>query len=74
MPSRWCAWCGKPVVVGVVVAGVVVYHLTCWWCRARVIAECRRYIADFETMLRRVTFTLYQYAAGLMSSSRNVRV
>jgi hypothetical protein len=26
MLSRWCAWCGKPVTVGVVVASVVVYH------------------------------------------------
>ena len=30
MLSRWCAWCGKPVLAGMVVAGVVAYHEFCW--------------------------------------------
>jgi hypothetical protein len=29
MPSPWCAWCGKRVKVGVVIAGVAVYHALC---------------------------------------------
>ena len=37
MPSRWCAWCGKPVTVGVVIARTVVYHECCWWRRASVL-------------------------------------
>ena len=28
-PSRWCAWCGKPVTIAVVVARTVVYHEFC---------------------------------------------
>jgi hypothetical protein len=40
MPSR-CAWCGKPITVGVVVADVVVYHEFCWWRRARRLSEAR---------------------------------
>jgi len=37
MPSPWCAWCGKPVSVGVIVAGVVTYHEFCWARRARLV-------------------------------------
>ena len=33
-PSPYCAWCGKAVEVGVIVAGVVVYHQPCWERRA----------------------------------------
>lgn len=29
MPSHWCAWCGEPVEVGVIVAGAVIYHEFC---------------------------------------------
>jgi hypothetical protein len=47
MPSRWCAWCGEPVVVAVVVAEVVVYHEFCWWRRARVIADDRLSLVGF---------------------------
>jgi hypothetical protein len=47
MPSRWCAWCGMQVTVGVVVAGVVVYHEFCWWRRTRVLAEPPRSIRPF---------------------------
>jgi hypothetical protein len=38
VPSRWCAWCGKPVSADVMIAGVMVYHEFRWWRRARVIA------------------------------------
>jgi hypothetical protein len=34
MPSHWCAWCGQRVKIGVVIAGVVVYHHLCWERRA----------------------------------------
>jgi hypothetical protein len=41
MPSRWCAWCGKLVVRGVVIAGVVIYHLICWERRACLIERAK---------------------------------
>jgi hypothetical protein len=34
MLSRWCAWCGKPVAGGVIVANAVIYHRLCWERRA----------------------------------------
>jgi hypothetical protein len=37
MPSPYCAWCGKPLTVGVTVAGVVVYHEFCRCRRVRVL-------------------------------------
>jgi len=37
MPSPWCAWCGRVVDVGVIVANMVIYHPRCWERRARLL-------------------------------------
>jgi hypothetical protein len=41
MHSQWCAWCGKPVTVGVVIAAVVLYHDLCWERRACLIEPAK---------------------------------
>jgi hypothetical protein len=36
-----CAGCGKPVTVGIVIAGVVIYHEFCWWRRTRILSRLK---------------------------------
>jgi hypothetical protein len=66
MPSRWCAWCGKPVAVGLIVGGAVRFHEFCSWQRARILGNIqamlivsKKYGIGRRTLLRELKVTCH---------------